>query len=779
MNQKLTRWLAVASLAVAVACPLVTLKARAQDGAVSSIEQLKTDAFKAVRTGHFDAGNDLLGKAADQSHDPTLTQMHGWTAQFEDQLKVFAGERRQAYDKAVDNVKLLVKNGFEDYALDFANRAQSLSDDQKDFHTLPWVSSLVEDAKRHAGEYEAAGQWQKAMRVYVDLVAVEPASRDWKEKLKLATRRVRLLVTYAPDVIEAATERDAKDRDAVNALLAPPTTRPTTKPVSEPLKNNAFRIDWHDTLRGIELPMLVTAMQKANNEYYRDVDYRGLLAGGLMGVDTVVNTPGLEKTFPSLSDPAAKAEFQKYLDHWKAEVKTADSGEAAHEMIDTVLSDGKDGLLAVNAQTLKLPDEVLISEFADGAFAGLDPFTSMIWPSELAEFRKATQGTFSGIGIQIHVEENGDLKVVSPLPDSPAIRAGIRADDVIAGIDGKSAKNITDDQAVKSITGPVGSTVHLSVRSPDATTHEYDLRRQTIKVASVKGYVQKPDQSWDYYIDPANKIAYLRIGSFTETTVPELHAVLDNLGDDVNGAIIDLRGNPGGLLTAATGVCDTFLKDGVIVSTHPDRDTPNPATEARAHDDGKEFTKPLVVLINQYSASASEIVSGALKDDHRAILVGERSYGKGSVQQLFRLEQATALLKLTTAHYYLPSGRCIHREENSTEWGVDPDVRVEMTPEQVRAMMDARLDMDILRDAHAPAAEGQDAKLRDVAPAVNAVGPGATTRASAATTNPADAQANPNNPLGTKATPRKGLLETDPQLSAALLVLRLELAGSH
>jgi carboxyl-terminal processing protease len=218
--------------------------------------------------------------------------------------------------------------------------------------------------------------------------------------------------------------------------------------------------------------------------------------------------------------------------------------------------------------------------------------------------------------------------------------------------------------------------------------------------------------------------------------------------------ILDLRYNPGGLLTAATDVCDKFLNEGTIVSTHPDRDTGNPPTVAKASPNG-ESKLPLVVLVNQYSASASEIVSGALKDQHRATVVGERTFGKGSVQMLFPMARRTTYLKLTTSHYYLPNGRCIHREENSTEWGVDPDVVVEMTPEQMRAAIDARQEMETLRD------NAIDRVKYDLPAKYQAA-----RQAAQAVTNPA-----------TTAPAEKDLLASDPQLSAGLLVLRLELTG--
>lgn len=213
------------------------------------------------------------------------------------------------------------------------------------------------------------------------------------------------------------------------------------------------------------------------------------------------------------------------------------------------------------------------------------------------------------------------------------------------------------------------------------------------------------------------------------------------------GVIMDLRYNPGGLLQSATEVVDRFINSGTIVSTRADRSTPNPPTIASAHEEGDELDLPVVVLVNQYSASASEIVSGALKDHKRALVIGERTFGKGSVQMLFPLSSRRAYLKLTTSHYYLPGGESIHRDENSQRWGVDPDVTIEMTPEQMRVAIEARQELDILRDADQSAAD----------------------QSAAPTTRP-DAV---NLPVEDQAATRKDPLQSDPQLSAALLYLRL------
>jgi carboxyl-terminal processing protease len=371
----------------------------------------------------------------------------------------------------------------------------------------------------------------------------------------------------------------------------------------------------------------------------------------------------------------------------------------------------------------------------------------MIWPSDVPEFEKSTQGEFAGVGIQIELSDDGNLKVVSPLEDSPAYKLGIEADDIITRINGKIAKGITLNQAVNHITGPAGTSVTLTVRSPDGTEKDYNIVREVIKVSSVKGWQHLPGGGWDYFVDPTEKIGYVRLTNFTKGTDEEMSAAISALRDKgARAMILDLRYNPGGLLTAAVATCQKFMHSGVIVSTKAERDgaaDAQPPLEAHDSPDVADF--PLVVLVNQYSASASEIVSGALHDQHRAIIVGERTFGKGSVQMLFPLTNHTAFLKLTTSHYYLPSGRCIHREENSTSWGVDPDVTVAMTPKQMSDAIEAREHLDVLRQA----------------------------AAQAPTTAPAVASAAPaTQPV------KKDALTCDPQLSAALLVLRLELAGA-
>lgn len=713
-------------------------------------EDLKAQAFSALRAGQFDKTNTLLSKAAELSKDPITQRMASWVVQFEEQRGRFVSERQEQFEKAVKDVMVLLDKGYRDYALRHTARAYLLAADKEAFRREAWVDDLIQQTIAAAEQYDQEEQWLKAVRLYSDLGSVEPANPLWKEKLKKATRRIRLLAMYAPDYLKQVQEAESKEAEQVEALLKP-TTQPATQPTAkaeEDDESDPFRVNWQETLRGIHMSMLRDSLKEAQQNYWKDVTYQDLVRGGLRGMEAIVTTKGLENAFENamLHDAEKRAAFAQWL-------------ESKLQWVDGVTNPRDRALLGilselerVNQQTIRLPEEVLVSEFADGAFGALDPFSSVIWPNDLEEFQKTTQGEFSGVGIQIQSDDDGSLRVVSPLEDSPAYRAGIKAGDIVTHIDGKNAKGITLNQAVKRITGQRGTTVTLTIRTQNGEVKDFPIVRDTIKVASVKGWSHKPGGGWDYFIDPDNRIGYVRLTNFTRTTSEDLDAALAELRSrGAKGLILDLRYNPGGLLQSATEVVDKFLTGGRIVSTRADRDGRD-ETVTMASPDGNEFRVPLVVLVNQYSASASEIVSGALKDQKAALVIGERTFGKGSVQMLFPLANRDAYLKLTTSHYYLPAGKCIHREENSQEWGVDPDVTIEMTPEQMRAAIDARQELDVLRDA-APA-EGRQEKLKDVADEVE------------------DAVAEVTEEQS------KDPLSSDPQLSAALLVLRLQAAGA-
>ena len=355
----------------------------------------------------------------------------------------------------------------------------------------------------------------------------------------------------------------------------------------------------------------------------------------------------------------------------------------------------------------------------DGAIEGmldkLDPFSNYIPAEEVAEFKKNMTGEFGGIGIQVGINNNR-LTVISPLEDTPACKAGVMAGDWIKEIDGKPTydpKPITLQEAVGKLTGKPGTKVSITVvreTDKDLTGHKIELTRAIIKVHSVKGWKRSASDAtkWDFLMDEKNKIGYVRLNAFQEDTERELDAAIKALqSQGMKGLIIDLRFNPGGLLKSATDIADRFLKKGVIVST---KGRKSPYQEWTAKEEGTYPDFEMAVLINQYSASASEILSGALKDHHRATIVGVRSFGKGSVQNVIPLEDGKSILKLTTAHYYLPSGRCVHKLENASEWGVDPDREVKMTPVEIEGLLRHRRDSEIIRNGEKPKDEKKEEK---------------------------------------------------------------------
>ena len=694
--------------------------------AVASVDQLENQAADALRQSRFDLSSDLLVKAAGVAHDPQLQSVADSAIAFRKLEKTFADQRQTEFEKNLKDLHLLLDHHLDTYAVDLLQQAYLRAPDQQAFRKEKWVDDLVQSAADEAAKAEADAHWITALRLYSDLSGVDPYEPKWKDHLKLVTRHIRLLMIYAPDQFKVMEKAVLDDRKSADALLHP-TTQPSAADTLADDDNSNFKTDWHDSVRGASMDILIDTLAYAQRDYYRQVELPTLLDGGIDELRALATTKGLEQTFPRLAIADKKNDFLWALDQAQAAAKqvTPDNEDTTvHAILSTLLQSDHD--------TINLPDDVFASEFTDGALEPLDLFSNVIWPSELPEFMQTTTGELIGVGIQIEIDPEGDLKVVSPLEDTPAYKVGIKAGDVITRIDGKNAHGITTNQAVKTITGPAHTFVALTVRSPAGVVRTYNIERQTINVVSVKGYVHKAGGGWDYFIDPASKIAYLRITVFSAKTSGELTDALDQLRHDgAKALILDLRYNPGGLLTAAVSVASQFLRSGVIVSTHPDRITENPPTVADAQPDDETTDMPLAVLVNQYSASASEIVSGALKDHARATIVGERSYGKGSVQMLFPLTDRSAMLKLTCSHYYLPSGRCLHREENSTVWGVDPDVKIELTPEQMQAAIDARTDMEVLHDV------------------------------SAATTQPS----------------APDLTQTDPQLAGALLVLRLKLAG--
>ncbi|MBR2299170.1 MAG: S41 family peptidase [Alphaproteobacteria bacterium] len=314
----------------------------------------------------------------------------------------------------------------------------------------------------------------------------------------------------------------------------------------------------------------------------------------------------------------------------------------------------------------EVSDQELIEQALNGMLSSLDPHSSYLDAESFNYMSEQTKGKFGGLGIEVTMD-NGLVKVVSPIDDTPAHKAGLKAGDYITHIDGETVIGLNLNEAVAKMRGKIGTKVKLSIRREGEKPFDVTLKRQEIKIQSVKTDIKEDD------------ILYIRISSFTEDNdkaIKKAYAdVSKKLGDKLAGLVIDVRNNPGGLLDQAIAVSDLFLDKGEIVSTRSRNEQDNVKYSAHAGDISNGL--PIVVIINEGSASASEIVAGALQDHHRAIILGEKSFGKGSVQTVVPLGDFGAM-RLTTARYYTPSGRSIQAK------GIEPDI--EVLPAEVKPL---------------------------------------------------------------------------------------------
>ncbi|MBA4421992.1 MAG: peptidase S41 [Syntrophus sp. (in: bacteria)] len=305
-------------------------------------------------------------------------------------------------------------------------------------------------------------------------------------------------------------------------------------------------------------------------------------------------------------------------------------------------------------------NDKLMQGAINGMIKSLDPHSSFMTADMYKELEVETRGSFGGLGIEITILKDV-LTVVSPIEDTPAYIAGIKAGDQIIRIDGKTTKDITITEAVKKLRGPKDTNVTITIMREGMTKpKDFVITRSIIKIKSVKTKIYD------------GQIGYIRIASFQERTVDDVKKSLQEIeakARPLKGIVIDMRNNPGGLLNQSIEVSDLFLKSGIIVSTRGR--SKNMESKSMAKNDGDEPTCPIVVLVNEGTASAAEIVSGALQDNGRAVILGAQTFGKGSVQTIIPLEDGAAL-KLTTARYYTPNGRSIQAE------GITPDIVVKL-----------------------------------------------------------------------------------------------------
>ncbi|MCY2929128.1 MAG: S41 family peptidase [Planctomycetota bacterium] len=542
-----------------------------------------------------------------------------------------------------------------------------------------WYCRVVAEGDRRGKEAVAAAKWYDALSAYASLEALEENNEAYKKAAKAVRQHVRVLGLYGngngDNLFKTARPHGSGSAETKKKKPAVPTDDPDAVET---------QMNWKDMVANIDADMVKTAIGRLKDHYVIAVDFEKVTRGALEALRILAETPQASKSFPKLR------------------IKQVASRRGADDA-DLELSLALNAMIQTSEQTVEIPTEVIVMEFTDGALGELDKFSAMIWPYDVQDFVKGTMGHFCGVGVQISKEQGEPLKVVTPLADTPGFTAGLKPGDLILAVDGdgkgfQNTQKLSIDKCVRMITGPENTPVVLRISRP-GVSRPFDVKvmRKEIQIRTVKGWRCLPDGGWDYLIDPAAKIGYVRLSQFTKTTGDDLHKVLEDLhAAGVSSLVLDLRGNPGGLLNIATDVVDEFISRGTIVST---RGRQVAKSAVRAKGDGTFLDGDLIVLVNQYSASAAEIVSGALQDNHRCIVLGKRSYGKGSVQNVIPIQGHDAFLKLTTAHYYVgPSEILLHRTETSKTWGVEPDVEVDLTPDQARRWVEMRHRSDILQD---------------------------------------------------------------------------------
>ena len=592
-------------------------------------------------------------------------------------------QKREAYDEAIAELEEYIQADDLEKAIIAAVKAHGFAEDPTALLGDVRVVRLVDQTLTKAKESEDKDDWLEALALYRALDLLFEDSNEYQDEVNRAAQHIRVLQLYAPKHLQALYDQRAANRDEEE------------KAEDEPQLELE---DWHSRLLGVRKSMLRQTISHTTRKHVELRDLTPLMQGAVDALIVMLDTEGLEESFPAFSDKDNVARFRDYLAHLSISLQEPGKNVSRSDA-DTMI----ERILDTNKSTLDLPEEVVVYELTEGLTGSLDDFSSVIWPEERETFSRSTQGNFSGIGVQI-TKRDGRLMVVSPLENTPAMKAGLKAGDVIARVEGKKTDTWSLNRAVQEITGPRGTNVSLGIERPgEAEMIEYTITRDQIEIESIRGWTHKPEGGWDYWIDPTDRIGYIRLSQFIPQTAEDLDAAIAQMQEDgpINGLILDLRFNPGGLLSSAIDVSDRFVIDGPIVSTVDGDDNYSPPYRAHRLKTYPAFD--MVVLINQGSASASEIVSGALQDYHRAIVIGTRSFGKGSVQDLFPLTtNGAAYLKLTTQYYMLPSKRIIHRKPNAKTWGIEPDLEVDMTTRQVADALQLRQEVDIIRDEGEP-----------------------------------------------------------------------------
>jgi carboxyl-terminal processing protease len=552
-----------------------------------------------------------------------------------------------------------------------------LADEQQKEQILshPAVKKAFEEAKAEAAKYEAEGKWLDAYTsCYYWLQLVDRDNKQYEDYADDLVEKANIVAAFQDSPCESRAERYERiDKDMfIKAIDV----------IHSQYVNPQFLDYGEMTLKAIKRSrMLAEVVRESFDQIQESQNGQPIPAIG-----------------QTLYRPDSKsiAAWNSALQSVQDDIEKAPASISKDKFIDVF-----EKVLLFNTTTVALPEGILIANFAGASLSVLDPHTVLVWPKQVDDFRKSLTGEFAGIGVLIS-KEKGFLTAASLLPDTPAYRSGLDAGDIIEAVDDAPTKDMSLNCAVKRITGPAGTDVKLTVRTPgEEKNRNIIITRAKITVRTIHGWQRTQTGEWLYMVDNDRKIGYVYISSFSDKTASDFGKVLKSLEKKgLRGLILDLRFNQGGLLESAVEVADNFIREGLIVRTQPKWGI---ATYLQARASGTHPDYPLVVLVNSLSASASEIVAGALQDPKykRAIIIGERTHGKGSVQAITYRPGGGAQLKYTMAYYHLPSGQRVESRTDMEklgrkDWGIGPDIEIELTGDELTEMRKVQRDNEVL-----------------------------------------------------------------------------------
>ncbi len=547
---------------------------------------------------------------------------------YSDHIETLADMTLDAEPYRVENVELF----FEIFV-----EMMELSDHEQKYMLLedPFVVGMLEVAEEKAFAYDHNGDLPNALKYYQWLLAVAGDNAEYEESIDRMGERLK---------VESQLRAD-------------------------PCQTLAERYD------GVEPEMFGNAMKILHLRHVDEIDIDAVAEACL---DRCLLLAEI------LYDPETEVDLEFRWDELNGFIDGI--YEIREYMFDSPVTLNRflnifEIVLEVNVETINMPQEVLVAQISEACLGSIDPYTELVWPGSVQRFSERISKQFSGIGIQLS-QAPGNFRIVDLLVDTPAYGSKLRANDEVISINGQPTENMSIECAGEMITGREDTIVTLTVRHADSgMVEDIAVMRSRITVPTVRGWQRMADGMWEHFIDDDNGIAYVRIVNFTRTTDIELADVLDDLEmEGMQGLVLDLRGNNGGYFETAVRVADMFIADGLIVKKIPRR---GESESQYANLEGTRPEYPIVILADGMTASASEIVAGALADaaHERATIVGERSYGKGSVITMTHSTGGGSQLWFTGAHYALPSGEHVKDryraiEDGRGDWGIKPDVKV-------------------------------------------------------------------------------------------------------